>query len=177
MVSRQKTEWAFSFLLAVLLLLVNQYAFGQKGRVAKVSSLYSCLLDYKIECPKTVLAIAIFETGWLECKNCTYQYNNLFGFRANHDYLRFKSTYECIEYLKIWQQTYYDPWKAKHPKGSYYEFLVHVKYAHLNMPNYLRIIKSIERLVSKDLKEADATLISNPGEFQEYELDTLKYQK
>jgi|GEM_PF-397435 hypothetical protein len=177
MACRQNKKSALCFLLVLLLVFANRFAFSQTSREAKVNDLYHCLLEYHVECPKTVLAIAIYETGWLECKNCTYQYNNFFGFRANHDYLRFKSIYDCLEYFKIWQETYYMPWKLKHPKGTYYEYLAHVKYAHANMGNYLKTIKSIERLISKDVKDMNATLISDPGAFQEMEMDSLRYGK
>jgi len=177
MTGRHKKKSAYCFLLVLLLVTGSLRTFSQTTRAARVNDLYHCLLEYHIECPKTVLAIVIYETGWLECKNCSYKFNNLFGFRSNHEYLKFKSIYECLEYFKIWQETYYTPWKLKHPKGTYYEYLAHVKYAHVNMSNYLRSIKSIERLISKDVKDMDATLISDPGAFQEFEMDTLRYGK
>ena len=173
MVGRQKKKSAPGLLLVLLLLFITLNAFSQKGRTAKINNLYSCLLEYKIECPKTVLAIAVYETGWMECKNCSYQYNNLFGFRSNRNYVRFKNIYECIEYLKVWQETYYDPWKARHPRGSYYDFLVHIRYARSSMSNYLKTIKSVERLVSKNVKDMDATIIPDIEPGLELQLDTV----
>jgi hypothetical protein len=163
MAVREKNKTSKSFLLLVLLQSVQIAAHSQDARTIKVNNLYSCLKEYDIECPKTVLAVAIYETGWMECKHCTYQFNNLFGFRANHDYLRFKDIYECLEYLKVWQATYYDPWKAKHPKGTYYEYLAHVKYAHANMSHYLLIIRSIEHLIAKDVKQMDDAPFTYPS--------------
>lgn len=159
MVSRQKKKPVYGFLLVLLLIFIQLPTFGQRGRTVRVNNLYSCLLEYNIQCPKTVLAIAIYETGWMECRNCAYQYNNLFGFRANHDYLRFKNMYECIAYLKVWQETYYVPWKVKHPKGTYYDYLIHMRYARSSMSNYVKTLKAIERLVAKNVKDIDATLI------------------
>lgn len=153
---------ANGFLLMMLMLCIHSSVSGQSDRMAKVSNLYSCLKEYEIECPRTVLAIAVYETGWLECKHCTYQYNNLFGFRANHGYLQFENIYECLEYFKTWQLTYYDPWKAKHPRGSYYDYLVHMKYARASMANYVKTIRAIERLTAKTTNAFDQTQVDEP---------------
>ena len=134
----------------------------QAGRTAKVDNLYSCLKEYDIECPKTVLAIAIYETGWMECKNCSYQFNNLFGFRANHNYIKFESIYDCVQYLRIWQTAFYDPWKIKHPNGTYYQYLAHIKYAP-DMVNYVKTLKHIEGLVAGELNAIDSAPITRPS--------------
>ena len=144
-------------LLVPLMALVCVCAWSQPGRDEKVVSLYQSIKQYNIECPKTVLAIAVFESGWLECKNCAYQYNNLFGFRANGNYLKFTSIDECLAYFKTWQNTYYIPWKKRHPNGTYYEYLAHVKYAHINIGNYVRTIKAVERLIDKDVIIVDGS--------------------
>jgi hypothetical protein len=154
---------AKSFLLILLFMLAGLNAQGQNDRTTRVRDLYRCLNDYGIECPKTVLAVAIFETGWMECKHCAYQYNNLFGFRTNINYIRFGSIYECLDYLKVWQATYYDPWKTRHPNGSYYQYLVHIKYARGTMVSYISTIKAIEKLVDEDVKEIDASPFITPG--------------
>ena len=151
------------FLLILPLTLIQLCAFSQHERSTNVRNLYHCLKEYEIECPKTVLAVAIFETGWMECKHCAYQYNNLFGFRTNSNYVRFGSIYECLDYLKVWQTTYYDPWKEKHPKGTYYDYLIHMKYARGTMVSYIKILKAIERLVDEDVKEMDESPFINPG--------------
>lgn len=177
MASIQKKKATRSFILALLLLLVQLQVFSQTDRTAKINNLYKCLLEYKIECPKTVLAIIVFETGWLECKNCSYQYNNLFGFRTNQEYIRFKSVYACLDYFKIWEQTYYDTWKIKHPKGTYYEYLTHVKYAHVNIAHYIRTIKSIEKLVAENTSVIDASLRQEPGFLQDVPQDTIPRKK
>ena len=150
------------FLLVLPLVFIQLCAFSQTGRDAKVANLYQSIKQYNIECPKTVLAIAVFESGWLECKNCAYQYNNLFGFRANGDYLKFNSIDECLAYFKTWQNTYYVPWKKRHPNGTYYEYLAHVKYAHINIGNYVRTIKAVERLIDKDVVIMDGSPQSYP---------------
>lgn len=159
----EKKNGVRSFLLPLLLLCVQFGAHCQSGRDAKVAGLYKRLKEYDIECPKTVLAIVVFETGWMECNHCTYQYNNLFGFRANGDYLRFNSIDDCLAYFKVWQTTYYVPWKKRHPNGTYYEYMAHVKYAHLNMAGYLRTIRAIERLISPDIDMIDSSPRTTPG--------------
>jgi len=171
MVNRENKKLA-NCLLVVLLLFVGQHAYSQQSRNAKVNYLYSSLIAYDIECPKTVLAIAIYETGWMECTNCTYENNNLFGFRANSDYFRFNSVADCLEYFKKWQTAYYDPWKAKHPKGTYYDYLVYIKYAHINMDNYVKNIKAIEKLIGKNVKEMDEMQLAERRFAQQYGLNS-----
>jgi hypothetical protein len=151
------------FLLVLQLVFIQFFAWSQTSRDAKVASLYQSIKQYNIECPKTVLAIAVFESGWLECTHCAYQYNNLFGFRANGDYLRFNNIDECLAYFKTWQNTYYVPWKKRHPTGTYYEYLPHVKYAHINIGNYVRTIKAVERLIDKDVIMMDESPQNNPS--------------
>lgn len=116
----------------------------------KVYDLYDCIIDHEIQNPKSVLSIIILETGWMECRNCSYKYNNLFGFTINGEYMRFSNIYECVEYFKRWQIKYYEPWKTKHPGGTYYDFLKYIKFAP-QLEQYIRHIKSIERWLSKDL--------------------------
>jgi hypothetical protein len=98
---------------------------------------------YQLESPETVLATVILETGWIECTDCSLKMNNLFGFRSSNDYISFKNISECLAYMKKWQNSYYRPWKAKHPDGTYYQFLTFVKYAQ-DMPRYVRNVKSLE---------------------------------
>ena len=141
---------AKSFLLILPILFFGLSARSQYDRTTRVRNLYHCLKEYEIECPKTVLAVAIFETGWMECNHCAYQYNNLFGFRTNTNYVRFGSIYECLDYLKTWQTTYY-------------EFLIHMKYARGTMVSYIRILKAIERLVDEDVRQIDESPFINPS--------------
>lgn len=124
--------------------------FAQTSREQKVSALYDSLLVYDIDYPETVLAQAMFETGWMECKKCTFKFNNLFGFRGNGNYMRFATLSDCLAYLKKWQNKYYLPWHQKHPKDSYYDFLTHLKYA-ADMPTYLKKIKQVERWIAKNV--------------------------
>ena len=151
-----KTKKCFLLISLTVLFLVavNQNLIAQGSRVRKASSLYDSLMTHKIEYPKTVLAIAIYETGWLQCKSCALNYNNLFGFRTNKDFLKFSDTSESIKYLKKWQTKYYLPWKVKHPKGTYYEYLTYIGYCD-NMDSYIKNIKSIENWLSLNVEKVN----------------------
>ncbi len=135
----------------VLVLAQNSELSAQGRRVREASSLYDSLVRHKIESPKTVLAIVILETGWMQCKDCALERNNnLFGFRTNKAFLKFSSTSESIKYMKRWQVKYYKPWKTKHPNGTYYDYLKYIRYCD-NMDNYIRKIKSIEQWISVNI--------------------------
>lgn len=136
----------------IVLLLAPAFLQAQEERIAKIQALYDTLVVFQIEQPRTIAAIAIVETGWLECSKCAFKYNNLFGFRGNGKYMRFDSQEACIAYLKVWQQKKYVPWKERHPKGTYHQFLTAIKYAE-NMPYYLRNITNVERWISKNIKQ------------------------
>jgi len=138
----------FSF-FCLMLLAPSAGLSAQKKRVERIYNLYDCLKDYGIAEPKTVLAVAVYETGWLECKNCTLQLNNLFGFRTSSQYIRFANIYQCLEYMKRWQEFYYVPWQLKHPNGTYYQFLIHMKYAK-NTDYYIHKLRPIEKWIDEN---------------------------
>ncbi len=137
--------------VSLVLLISCLSLFSQTSRTEKVQALYDTLVAYDIDYPKTVTAIAIMETGWLECKQCAFRNTNLFGFRGSGRYMRFESQSACIAYLKEWQQKNYLPWRQKHPKSSYHHFLVYMKYAE-NMPVYLRHITNLENWLKRNIK-------------------------
>lgn len=139
------------FTVCCLVMAGSHLATAQETRQQKAQALYDSLVAYDIKHPKTVLAIALFETGWLECKKCAYNHNNLFGFRGNSAYMKFASISDCLTYLKKWQTNFYEPWHAKHPVAGYHDFLVHLKYAQ-DMPTYLKKIKWMEKWVSRNIK-------------------------
>jgi hypothetical protein len=123
---------------------------AQKSRMDKVRELYDSIKAYHLESPEAVLAGAIVETGWLNCKDCSLDMNNFFGFRSTNNYIMFANTSQCLCYMKKWQDAFFLPWKAKHPGGSYYDFLCYIKYA-ADMPGYVRNVKSLERWVWANL--------------------------
>jgi hypothetical protein len=137
--------------ISVVLVLAINFEVGAQGRrVREAAKIYDSLVRHKIESPKTVLAIVIYETGWMQCKDCALEGNNLFGFRTNTRFLKFSSVTESIKYMKRWQTKYYKPWKARHPNGTYYEYLRYIRYCD-NMDNYIRKIKSIEQWISVNI--------------------------
>ena len=127
---------------------------AQTCRIEKTQALFDSLKVKEIQCPKTVLAVAIYETGWLECDRCSYQLNNLFGFKLRKGYIRFTNISECIDYLKKWQNLYYETWRVKHPDGTYHQFMYYIRYAR-NMENYNRNLKSIEYWITENIKGAE----------------------
>ncbi len=144
----------------LIILMIGFFSFGQSealfaqnGRIYTMTKLYDSLRSHNIEHPKTVLAIAIYETGWMQCKSCALeQHNNLFGFRTNADFLKFPDIYASIRYLKKWQTRYYHPWKIKHPEGTYYEYLKYIGYCD-NMDSYIKNIKSIEQWIAVNVEQ------------------------
>ncbi len=71
-----------------------------------------------------VLAQAVYESGWFECKSCSWRYNNMFGFKGQDGkYIRFKTWEDCIVYYAKWQKARYPKYKAKYPNGDYLGFL------------------------------------------------------
>ncbi len=117
-------------LLAVLLLLCLQEGFSQKSNKPKIQALYNAIKAAGIQEADFVIAQSIQETGWLSCKNCCLRYHNLFGFYIKgNKCMKFTSDSACIAYYKKWQDKRYPKWKAKHPKGTYYDFLKYSKYA------------------------------------------------
>lgn len=66
--------------------------------------------------PEIVLAQAKLETGNFECRDCSLDLNNLFGFRYKKKYICFDTWQESITYYKEWQDRWY--------KGQdYFQFL------------------------------------------------------
>ncbi len=145
---------SLTLLLVALLFGASQHSlYAQGERVKEVARIYDSLRSHQIEFPKTVLAIVILETGWLQCKSCAFSHNNLFGFRTNKDFLHFASVTESIRYMKRWQTKYYNPWKTKNPNGTYYEYLTYIGYCN-NMDIYIRDIKTIENWISLNIETA-----------------------
>lgn len=87
-----------------------------------------------IKFPLIVFKQAMYETGWLKCKNCSLKYNNLFGFKTR-DYLKFDHWTKSVDFYKIWQNTYYK-------EGDYYDFIKNIGYA--EDPNYIKVLKSLK---------------------------------
>jgi hypothetical protein len=64
--------------------------------------------------------------------------------------MKFDNLSACLAYKRAWQKKFYLPWKEKHPNGTYYQFLIHKKYAS-DMSNYIKNIRWIEKWIDKNL--------------------------
>jgi flagellum-specific peptidoglycan hydrolase FlgJ len=108
-----------------------------------------------IQEPVYVMAQAIYETGWFQCKNCTWSNKNMFGFRAlNGKYMKFKSWRVCLNYYAKWQGDRYKRFKEKYPKGDYIKFLKWSRFA--ESPNYSKkIIWTHEWIIKNWINEDD----------------------
>lgn len=117
-------------LFAISLLFVLQEGYSQKIDKAKMQAMYDAIKAAGIRHPDFVMAQCMQETGNLNCNKCCLRYHNLFGFYIKGNKCKkFNSDEECIAYYKTWQDKRYDKWRKKYPKGDYYHFLKHVKYA------------------------------------------------
>ena len=63
------------------------------------------------------------------------RHNNLFGFRGNNGYLKFKTWQDAVKYKKAWQD-------KKYHGGDYYHFLMKVGYA--KDSTYIKKLKQIK---------------------------------
>ncbi len=139
------------FLIFILLVGCFHQGFSQKSNKAKLQATYDEIKDANIEEPDFVMAQSIMETGWLNCKKCCYQYNNLFGFyKKGNKCMKFESPKESIKYYKEWQKKRYPKFKKKYPKGTYYDFLRHIGYA--ANPHYNKELGFFVAWVRKNLK-------------------------
>jgi len=112
------------------LLLFSKPGFPQTINKARMQAMYDSIKAARIEHPDFVMAQCMAETGNLNCKKCCLRYHNLFGFYINGNKCKkFSSDAACIAYYKSWQDKRYPAWRAKHPKGTYYDFLKHANYA------------------------------------------------
>lgn len=99
-----------------------------------LENVYKELIRQGIRQPNIVMKQVIAETRWLECKNCSMQFNNIFGFLTKQGYLRFEDWTASVAYYKKWQDAFYKG-------GDYYQFLTSIGYA--TAPNYIRLLKQI----------------------------------
>ena len=137
-------------LLGFLLLSACFQGLSQKSNKTRLQSVYNAIIDAGIEEPEFVMAQAIQETGWLNCKKCCLRYNNIFGFyKKGNKCMQFESEKECIKYYKDWQKKRYTKWRKKYPDGTYYDFLKKIGYA--ANPTYNKELKVFVTWVKKNL--------------------------
>jgi hypothetical protein len=133
------------------LLFFFQQTFSQNINKPKMQAMYDAIKAAGIEHPDFVMAQCMQETGNLSCKKCCLRYHNLFGFYIKGNKCKkFDSDEACIAYYKKWQDKLYPRWLAKHPKGTYYEFLKHAGYA--TGDKYTKELKPKVAWVQKHLK-------------------------
>ncbi|MBK7561290.1 MAG: glucosaminidase domain-containing protein [Chitinophagaceae bacterium] len=138
-------------LSALFLLFFFQQAFSQNINKPKMQAMYDAIKAAGILHPDFVMAQCMQETGNLACKKCCLRYHNLFGFYIKGNKCKkFDSDEDCIEYYKKWQDKRYPKWRAKHPKGTYYDFLKHAGYA--TGDKYTKELKPKVIWVQKHLK-------------------------
>ena len=138
--------------LVILLFFLPKLNFSQISPVVKerVQKIYELIKNENIQYPEFVIAQSIVETGWMKCKNCCYDFHNLFGFiGSSNKCLKFKSDYESIQYYKKWQDARIVKWRTKFPDKDYYHFLKYVKYA--TGDPYNRSLKQFVTWVNKNL--------------------------
>ena len=139
-------------LFIIIIFLLSNFnskdSFGQSKYMPAMQAFYDSLCFYGVSYPKTSLAIAMVETGFVNESKPPKNYN-YFGFKAKK-YLTFKSKTECIIYLKRWQDKFYTPWRDKNPGKNYYEFLKHIHYAG-KMNLFLRLVKKHEIWIESNL--------------------------
>jgi len=118
-----------TFLLCAVTLNVSaqtEQQLANKDSVAEIIALYD------IKHPDIVLRQAMFESGWLQCDNCSWDVGNPFGFFWKGKYLEFCDLHDAVSYYKWWQDQLYQG-------GDYYAFLDRVGYA--TYPNYIQELK------------------------------------
>jgi hypothetical protein len=124
----------------MLLLPVLSIAFAPEARGAGVSpssgasptieAVFSEICRVRVRHPNIVIRQVILETGSLR-NAALMAKNNLFAFKKSH-YLHFANWKDSIAYYKSWQDKSYTS-----TSEDYYHFLVRVRYASPEYPNYL----------------------------------------
>ena len=113
-------------------IILSSYVYGKTDSVVflKLDSIKHILDSMGAREPEYVMAQAIYESHWFNCKDCSLKYNNIFGFKVKSGkYMRFNSFSECVIYYVKWQDIRYSKYKLKYPHGTYLSFLKWCKYA------------------------------------------------
>ena len=97
-----------------------------------IDNLRYMIIKAGIQHPEIVLRQAIIETGNLNCKGCSLDNNNLFGFRVKSGYKKYNNWHSSVYDYAQWQREHYGG-------GDYYKFLERIGYA--KDPNYINKLK------------------------------------
>ena len=132
-------------IIFLLTLTLTISCYGSKHRINDTLVLkYIDSINYYIDSldikePYYVISQALWETGFFSCKNCTFENNNMFGFRCRSGkYMKFKNLNSCMIYYSNWQKKRYPKFKELYPTGTYLGFLKWCRFA--ESPNYSRVI-------------------------------------
>jgi len=111
-----------------------------------LTEVYQLLIKYEVDEPEISLAIVVYETGWLKCKNCCLSHNNIFGFMYKGKVIHYPSITHSIKAYRKWQLKHWNKFHLKYPNKTYYDFLEKIYYCN-EMTHYIRKIKTIKRLL------------------------------
>lgn len=100
-------------------------------------TLFAEIKKAKILPAEVCLRQAMLETGWLSCRNCSLDRNNLFGFATDRGYLDFATWQESVYYYATWL-------RRKGYKGEdIYDFLRR-KWVCEDIEHYIEQLKKIK---------------------------------
>lgn len=120
----------------LILILIS---FNLSAQKADTTGVYQLLVNEGVKQPKIVFSQMMLESGYLNCKNCSWECcNNPFGFFYKGKYVEFCTLYEAIEYYHTWQSRLFKG-------GDYYQFLKRIGYA--TDPNYIERLKEVYKLI------------------------------
>jgi len=111
-------DWFRTFiikLVIVLLLILGTVIYCTSQTKDQV---YDYIIASDIKHPQIVFKQVLKETGHLNCKHCSLDRNNLFGFWDGEKFLTFNTWEESIDYYERWQI------RKGYNGGDYYEFLI-----------------------------------------------------
>jgi len=133
-------EWIY--ILIIFGLVFFGYIIKTNAQSEYIDSMRIEIKNNNIEHADIVLKQSIWESGWFKCTNCSWRYNNPFGFRYK-DWVT-KDNPKGYIVFKTWKESvaYYARWQNRHYKGGdYYKFLEDRGYA--ADQSYVSNIKSI----------------------------------
>lgn len=122
--------------ILILLMILVHVSHGSNHKrndslvISKLDSIEAMLDSLGVEEKFYVMSQAVYESHWFNCTDCSWRYNNMFGFKGkNGKYLKFKNWREGVEYYAKWQKERYLKYKKKYPRGTYIGFLKWCKFA------------------------------------------------
>jgi len=101
----------------ILIILMGIFLFAASCKAQSKEEVYKYCDSIGIQHVDIVVNQSLLETGQYQCKDCSLDQNNIFGFRWKKQYIKFDTWQESCDYYKRWQDKRY--------KGqpNYYDFL------------------------------------------------------